>query len=69
MPMTGLNARWEIPVLAFISSRSKIATPVVSLPVPVVVGIAMRGRRGPGTGSPLPIGALTYVRKSAGYVE
>ncbi len=26
------------PVLAFMSSKSKIATPVVSLPVPAVVG-------------------------------
>ena len=34
-------------------------TPVVSLPVPAVVGIAMSGLSGPGTGSALPIGALT----------
>ena len=59
IPMTGLSARWDMPVLAFIASRSKMATPVVSLPVPVVVGTAIRGFSGPGTGSPLPMGALT----------
>ena len=58
-PITGRSARWDIPVLARILSRSNIATPVVSLPVPEVVGIAMRGFRGPGTGSPWPMGALT----------
>ena len=36
-----------------------IATPVVSLPVPAVVGIAISGFSGPGTGLPRPIGALT----------
>ena len=34
-------------------------TPVVSLPVPAVVGTAMSGFSGPGTGRPLPIGAFT----------
>ena len=48
-----------MPVFAFISVKSKIATPVVSLPVPAVVGMAISGFRGPGAGSPLPIGALT----------
>jgi hypothetical protein len=57
-----------MPVLACISVRSKIATPVVSLPVPAVVGIATIGLRGPGTGAPLPIGAFTYVSRSAGCV-
>ncbi len=36
-----------------------MATPVVSLPVPAVVGMAISGFSGPGTGSPLPIGGLT----------
>ncbi len=45
-----------------------MATPVVSLPVPAVVGIAIIGLNGPGTGTPLPIGGLTYVMKSAGWV-
>ena len=48
-----------MPVLAFRSTRSKIATPVVSLPVPAVVGMAISGFSGPGTGWPRPIGALT----------
>ena len=58
-PITGRSARWEMPVLAFISSRSKMATPVVSLPVPAVVGTAISGARGPGTGRPSPMGAFT----------
>jgi len=40
-----LRARLAIPVLAFIATRSKIATPVVSLPVPAVVG-TKAARRG-----------------------
>ena len=38
MPRSGLSARFEMPTLAFISSRSNTAVPVVSLPVPLVVG-------------------------------
>ena len=45
-----------MPVLACSRVRSKMLTPVVSLPVPAVVGIAISGRSGPGTGRPLPIG-------------
>ena len=67
-PTFGLKYLWAIPDLAFILIRSKMATPVVSLPVPPVVGIATRGYRGPGTGVPDPIGAFTYVRNSAGCV-
>ena len=37
-PKSGLSARFEMPTLAFISSRSNTAVPVVSLPVPLVVG-------------------------------
>jgi hypothetical protein len=48
-----------MPVLALRSRKSKIATPVVSLPVPAVVGMAMRGLSGPGIGLPRPMGALT----------
>ena len=40
-----------------------------TLPVPIVVGMATNGFKSPGTGVPLPIGAFTYSRKSAGYVE
>jgi hypothetical protein len=36
-----------------------MATPVVSLPVPAVVGMAISGLSGPGTGLACPIGALT----------
>ena len=48
-----------IPVLASISSRSKMAIQVHSLAVPKVVGQAMCGLSFPGTGTALPIGALT----------
>ena len=48
-----------MPVLAFISTRSKMATPVVSEPVPAVVGTAMSGFRAPGAGRPRPMGAFT----------
>ena len=65
-PTSGRSDRWAIPVFAPISLKSKIATPVVSLPVPIVVGTATNGFRSPGTGVPLPIGAFTYSRKSAG---
>ena len=56
MPNVGRNTRSAIPVLAFISNKSKMATPVVSLPVPAVVGTAINGLTGPGTGLPCPIG-------------
>jgi hypothetical protein len=59
MPSAGRRVRWAIPVLACISSRSKMATPVVSLPVPAVVGTATSGFNAPGTGRPSPIGGLT----------
>ena len=48
-----------MPVFAFIASRSKIAMPVASEPVPEVVGHAMCGFSGPGTGLPSPTGAFT----------
>ena len=38
IPRTGLIARLEIPVLKFLEVMSKIAVPVVSEPVPAVVG-------------------------------
>lgn len=65
MPRVGLRARWAMPVLAFLETRSKIAVPVVSEPVPAVVGTATSGSRGLVTGRPLPRGALTKSRKSA----
>ena len=38
IPRTGFIARLEIPVLKFLEVMSKIAVPVVSEPVPAVVG-------------------------------
>ena len=45
MPSVGRMNRWPIPVLLFVSESSNIAIPVVSLPVPAVVGIAMKQRQ------------------------
>jgi hypothetical protein len=55
----GVSRREMMPVFAFIDWRLKIAIPVVSEPVPEVVGQAMCGRRAPGTLVPAPIGAFT----------
>jgi len=55
----GFNARLAIPVLKERDVMSRIAAPVVSEPVPAVVGTAIKGRKGLGTDKPLPIGALT----------
>jgi len=55
----GFNARLAMPVLKESDVISKIAAPVVSEPVPAVVGTAIRGRKGWDTGKPFPIGALT----------
>lgn len=55
MPRVGLRARCAMPVLARLETRSKMAVPVVSLPVPAVVGIAMRGERGLVMGRPRPL--------------
>ena len=38
MPNTGFNARFAIPVLNDLDVMSRIAVPVVSAPVPAVVG-------------------------------
>lgn len=65
MPKVGFNALWAMPVFAFLATRSKIAVPVVSEPVPAVVGTAIRGERAFVMGLPLPSGALTKSRKSA----
>ena len=58
-----------MPVFTCIRSRSNTATPVVSLPVPAVVGIANSGRSGPGTASPLPIGGFDVVEKVGGWMR
>jgi hypothetical protein len=65
MPSVGLRLRCAMPVFARFETRSKMAVPVVSEPVPAVVGIAMRGNSFEGMGFPLPSGALTKSRKSA----
>ena len=59
MPRVGLSRRLAMPVFACSSVKSKMLTPVVSLPVPAVVGIAINGLSGPGTGKAFPMGALT----------
>ena len=64
----GIRRREMIPVFAFNDVNVKIAMPVASDPVPDVVGHAMCGFTGPGTRWPPPIGAFTYVMKSAGWV-
>jgi len=48
-----------MPVLKESDVMSRIAAPVVSEPVPAVVGTAIRGRKGLDTGKPFPMGALT----------
>src|SRR4249920_3835375 len=55
----GLSRADAMPVLAFSASTSHTAMPVVSLPVPHVVGHAMCGGSAPGTGFPAPTGAFT----------
>ena len=59
IPSVGLSLRWAMPVLLLVATSSNMQTPVVSLPVPAVVGIAISGVMGPGTGSPFPGGGLT----------
>lgn len=59
IPKVGLSLRLAMPVLDLVAVSSKIATPVVSLPVPAVVGIAIRGGTFPGGGIPFPRGGLT----------
>jgi hypothetical protein len=65
MPKTGFMARFAIPVLKEREVMSRIAVPVVSEPVPAVVGTAMRGLRFWEMGNPFPIGALTKSMRSA----
>lgn len=65
MPSVGLRFRCAMPVLARFATRSKMAVPVVSEPVPAVVGMAISGFSALSMGRPLPSGALTKSRKSA----
>ena len=66
--IVGISRREMMPVFALIDVSVKIEMPVVSDPVPDVVGHAMCGFTGPGTRWPAPIGALTYVMNSAGWL-
>ena len=43
---SGFSRAWATPDLALRLGMSKIATPVASEPVPEVVGMATRGRKG-----------------------
>jgi len=65
MPNTGFIARLAMPVLNEREVISRIAVPVVSEPVPAVVGTAMRGRNVCVIGNPFPTGALIKSIKSA----
>jgi len=67
IPRTGFMARFAIPVLKERDVISRIAVPVVSEPVPAVVGIAIRGLRVWDMGKPFPMGALTKSRRSASW--
>lgn len=58
-------ARFAIPVLNERDVISRIAVPVVSEPVPAVVGTAISGLRACVIGKPLPIGALMKSIRSA----
>ena len=58
-PSAGRRRRCETPALACWATTWVTATAVVSLPVPAVVGTAMRGFSGPGTGTPRPTGLFT----------
>ena len=65
MPSKGFSARLAIPVLNARLVMSTMAAPVVSEPVPAVVGIAMSGRSFSDTGVPFPTGALMKSKRSA----
>ena len=54
----GRSATWLIPVLTLSDSTSSTQIVVLSLPVPVVVGIATSGSSGSPGGRARPTGAL-----------
>lgn len=58
-------ARLAMPVLKEREVISRMAVPVVSEPVPAVVGTAMRGRSAFDMGRPFPMGALIKSMRSA----
>jgi hypothetical protein len=65
MPSVGFIARFAMPVLKFIDVMSRMAVPVVSEPVPAVVGTAINGLSFCSIGRPLPTGALMKSKRSA----
>lgn len=65
IPKVGLSARDAMPVLNDIDVMSQMAVPVVSEPVPAVVGTQTRGLSFFSIGLPLPIGALINSMRSA----
>lgn len=65
IPRTGFKARLAIPVLKFMDVMSRMAVPVVSEPVPAVVGTAINGLSLSSMGRPLPTGALMKSNRSA----
>lgn len=70
MPKTGFIARLAIPVLKEREVMSRIDVPVVSDPVPAVVGTAMSGNSFLVIGRPFPIGALMKsIRSASLYTE
>jgi hypothetical protein len=64
IPRVGFIARFAIPVLKDREVISRMAVPVVSEPVPAVVGIAIRGSKVLVIGKPLPTGALMKSMRS-----
>lgn len=64
IPRTGFSARLAIPVLKDREVISRMAVPVVSEPVPAVVGIAIRGYKVLVIGRPFPTGALMKSMRS-----
>ena len=66
-PSVGRRSRLETPALTCWATTWVTATAVVSLPVPAVVGMAMSGLSGPGTGHALPH-RLVHVVQQRGRV-
>lgn len=70
MPRTGFIARLAIPVLKDLEVISRMEVPVVSEPVPAVVGTAINGMRALVIGNPFPTGAfMKSIRSASLYTE
>src|SRR4030095_6280086 len=66
IPSAGRSSRFDTPAFTCWARTWVTATAVVSLPVPAVVGTAIRGFSGPGTGRPRPTGWLMESRHGGG---